>query len=144
MMTTLTELDVKRLINIPKYQQEEKRYTYSIVGEIEIPLISADKKEEFVLDVWKGKIVLKTKYQTRVYKTIVLVRLDLNGPPHRNPDGKEVGGTHIHIYQEGYGDKWAYPFDIQYFPNINDLWETLYDFMKYCNINGVQIDKGLF
>ncbi len=144
MMTILTELDVKRLISIKKYQQEEKRYTYPSVGEIEIPLISADKKEEFILDVWKGKIALKTKYQTRVHKTMVLVRLDLNGPPHRNPDGKEVEGTHIHIYQEGYDDKWAYPVEIRYFPNISDLWKTLYDFMEYCNIHGVLIDRRLF
>lgn len=102
------------------------------------------KRKEFVLDIWKGKIALKTKYQTRVDKTIVLVRLDLNGPPHRNPDGKEVEGTHVHVYKEGYGDKWAYPIEIQSFPNINNVWETLNDFMKYCNIHDVLIDKGLF
>jgi hypothetical protein len=141
----MTILDVKRLIKIPKYQQEEeKHYTYPNVGGIEIPLISADKREEFILDIWKGKISLKAKYQTRVHKTIVLVRLDLNGPPHRNPDGEEVGETHIHIYREEYGDKWAYPVDIKYFPNINDLFKTLDDFMKYCNIRNVLINKGLF
>lgn len=144
-MTPLTDSDIKQLIKKPKYCQQKKCYTYPYEGDIEIPLVSADEKEEFILDIWrKGKIALKTKYQTRVHKTIVLVRLDLNGPPHRNPDGEEVGGTHIHIYQEGYGDKWAYPVEIQYFPNINDLWKTLYDFMEYCNIHDVLIDKGLF
>lgn len=143
-MTLLTDSDAHQLIKKPKYHQGKYRHTYPHAGEIEIPLISADEKEEFVLDIWKGKIALKTKYQTRVHKTIVLVRLDLNGPPHRNPDGKEVEGTHVHVYKEGYGDKWAYPIEIQSFPNINNVWETLHDFMKYCNIHDVLIDKGLF
>jgi hypothetical protein len=73
-----------------------------------------------------------------------LVRLDLNGAPHRNPDGKEIEGTPLHIYQENYGDKWAYPIDIKDFLNITDLWKTLDDFMKYCNIYDVLIDKELF
>jgi len=104
-----------------------------------------DQKEEFLLDIWKGKIALKSKYQTRGRKVFVLIRLDLNGAPHRNPDGEEVAGTHIHLYREGYGDKWAYPVNSAKFPNLDDLWKTLHDFMDFCNIQKKPvIERGLF
>lgn len=142
----LTQLEANKLIEMPKYyQNEQRRYTYPSLGEIIIPLLSVDEKEEFLLDVWKGTIGLKSKHQMRGRKVVILVRLDLHGAPHRNPDGEEVSKTHIHFYREGYGDKWAYPVDLGIFPNLNDLWQTLHDFMNFCNIQKMPIiDKGLF
>ena len=52
----------------------------------------------------------------------------------RNPDGKEVASPHLHIYREGFGDKWAYPVPADRFPNVEDAWLTLHDFMQFCNI----------
>ncbi len=76
---------------------------------------------------------------------IVLARLDFAGPPHRNPDGEEVGSTHLHLYREGYGDKWAYPVPAERFPNLRDPWLTLDDFMRYCRIvEPPRIRRGLF
>jgi len=144
--TDLTQLEADKLIRMSKYHQNEQiRYTYPSVGEITISLLSKDEKEEFLLTIWKGKIGLKSKHQTRVRKTIVLIRLDLYGAPHRNPDGIEVPGTHIHLYREGYGDKWAYSVDPEKFPHLNDLWQTLHDFMNFCNVQKIPIvDRGLF
>jgi len=142
----LTQLEADKLIKMPKYHKNEQtRYTYPNVGEITIPLVSIDEREDFLLTIWKGKIGLKSKYQTRGRKTVVLIRLDLHGAPHRNPDGEEVAGTHIHFYREGYGDKWAYPVDLEKFPGLGDLWQTLHDFMNFCNIQKIPIiDRGLF
>jgi hypothetical protein len=73
------------------------------------------------------------------------MRLDLDGPPHRNPDDREIPCPHLHIYREGYGDKWAVPAPLDRYPNIQDLFSTFEAFMRHCNITSPpQIDKGLF
>jgi hypothetical protein len=43
-----------------------------------------------MLDVTRAEIKLtKATYQNRARAAIILLRLDLDGPPHRNPDGRE-------------------------------------------------------
>lgn len=115
-------------------------------GRIEVPLSDLDGREDFQLDVRRARIDLKkgTK-QTRTRQTIILVRLDFGGAPHRNPDGEEVKSPHIHLYREGYGDKWAYPLPDKSFSNIEDFWLTLDEFLKFCNIvEPPTFQKGLF
>lgn len=52
---------------------------------------------------------------------------------------------HLHVYREGYGDKWAIPVPPERFPDILDLWQLLQDFMRFCNITEPPfIEKGLF
>lgn len=54
---------------------------------------------------------------------------------YRNPDGEEVPCPHLHTYREGYGYKWAIEVHSDQFPSIQeDSWQTLQDFMQYCNI----------
>jgi len=73
---------------------------------ISIPLISTDKRENFLLDISRGRIDFqKVTYQNRCRQVIVLVRLDIKGPAHPNPDGTEIPTPHLHLYREGYGDK---------------------------------------
>ncbi|MBI4669489.1 MAG: hypothetical protein HY747_09975 [Elusimicrobia bacterium] len=101
-------------------------------------LIGDDKRERFLLDIWRGMLRLsKLKYQTRGGKVFVLVRLDIDGSPHTNPDGHRVDGTHIHIYRERHEDKWAYPIDPAKFPNSSDIHQTFGDFCRYCNVRSV-------
>ena len=64
---------------------------------------------------------------------MILARLDF-GPPHRNPDGEEIGSPHLHLYQEGFGDKWACPVPQDRFPNLSDPQLMLKDFVHFCNI----------
>ena len=111
-----------------------------------IPLVSADAREKFLLDIYRGKIDLcKVTYQNRARQVVVLVRLDLGGRPHQNPDGEEITVPHIHIYREGYGDKWAQELDPEVFPDTDDLWEALQAFMRYCNITRPPcIERSLF
>ena len=74
---------------------------------ISIPLEAKEfRGESFSLDISRKKVVLKMKYQLRARQTIVLARLDF-GAKHRNPDGEEIGVPHLHVYKEGYGDKFA-------------------------------------
>ena len=115
-------------------------------GVLTVPLISQDRREHFLLDISRGRIdLLKGKYQSRGRQVVVLVRLDFGGSPHRNPDEREIGCPHLHLYREGHGDKWAMPVPTEHFPNLDDLWQTLSDFMTYCNIvEPPTINRGLF
>jgi len=70
------------------------------------------------------------------YKNIQnLIRIDLEGPPHDNPDGTVVECPHIHIYKEGYDLTWAYPLDEKLQTDPSDLITVLIDFLKYTNVN---------
>jgi len=149
----LTQSEANILISMEKHRENENCYTYFGIDKskkskksISIPLISADKREKFLLDISQGRINLsKGKYQNRARETVVLVRLDFGGPPHSNPDRVEVPCPHLHIYREDYGDKWADPVPLNKFPNTDDLWKTLMDFMAFCNITQQPyIEKDLF
>jgi hypothetical protein len=97
--------------------------------------IGDDKHERFQFDLWRGTFRLtKVKYQTRSRKVIVLVRLDIDGSPHTNPDETRLTGTHLHIYREGFEDKWAIELDNMLFSNPTDLGQVYQDFCRYCNI----------
>ncbi len=143
----LTQEEANRLLEIKKYSTEDRIYDYpNLGGKIAIPLTTIDKKESFYLDIVRGSINLKKgSYQNRVLTCISLARLDFNGPPHRNPDGEELPSTHIHLYKEGFGDKWAYKIPKNKFSNIKDFWIMLEDFCKFCYIvEPPKIRKGLF
>ena len=59
-----------------------------------------------MLDVTRGQIKLtKATYQNRARQVIVLMRLDLDGSTHRNPDDQEIPCPHLHVYREGFGDR---------------------------------------
>ena len=111
-----------------------------------IPLTSLDKRENFMLDVTRARIKLtKATYQNRARVAIILLRLDLDGPPHINPDGTVVPCPHLHIYREGFADKWAIPAPAERYANTQDLFSTFEAFMQQCNIaERPRIQKGLF
>jgi len=105
---------------------------------LEVPLQSIDGRENFLLDVIRGRIALKGTWkgscQARARQVITLLRLCFGGQPHRNPDGKEIACPHIHIYKEGYGDKWAYPLPDELSWNLTNQGDALDSFMTYCNV----------
>lgn len=129
----------------------QKQFSYPVA--ISLPpgsdqtheLVGSDPKERFLLDLSRGTIRLsKVKFQTRGRSIIVLIRLDLDGSPHTNPDGSQVGRSHIHLYREGFDDKWAYSINPTTFSNLNDIEETFKRFCVYCNIIGVpSFQEGL-
>src|SRR5205085_5602469 len=98
---------------------------------------STDGKEHFLLDFWRGTIrISKFKYQTRARQTTVLARLDIDGSPHTNPDGQVMAGSHLHLYREGFEDKWAFPVPGG-FTDPSDSQQTLLDFCGFCNIQAI-------
>ena len=96
--------------------------------------------ERFLLDLSRGRRrVAKLKFQTRARKVVVLLRLDLDGSPHTNPDGTLLDGTHLHVFREGYEDKWAYPLDPERFADPLDAPHSFADFCDLSNIASAPI-----
>ena len=146
MANELSQAEANFLRKMEKICSETSKFEYPDQGgKISVPLFSVDKKEEFVLDVSRFGIDLsKNTFQNRARKTVVLLRLDLSGAPHRNPDGTEVLAPHLHIYKEGYGDKFAYPLPLE-FADCTTVAEYLEKFMDYCHISKKpKIEIGLF
>jgi hypothetical protein len=143
----LTQDEADKLIAMGKRSVDEKDWLFPVPGDrVAIPLTSIDKWESFVLDVTRAQIKLtKATYQNRARAVIILMRLDFDGPPHRNPDGEEIACPHLHVYREGYGVKWAIPAPVARYTNTLDLVSTCEAFMQHCNItNPPKIQKGLF
>lgn len=132
----LTQAEADSLIAMAKRRIDNTEWEYpGLGGGVSIPLISADRREQFVLDMRRGRIDLaKGTYQNRGRQVVVLVRLDFGGAAHRNPDGEEIASPHLHLYREGLGDKWAIPVPNDRFADLRDSWRTLEDFMRYCNV----------
>lgn len=137
----LTQQEADALLVLEKYDFSNDEYKFPYLGgSLHLSLQSMDKKETFNLDVTRGYIALeKITFQTRARKAVVLVRLDIDGPPHRNPDGEEIGCPHIHLYREGYGDKWAYPLPDELKCVLDNPYNLLDKFMDYCHIIGKPI-----
>ena len=143
----ITQNEADKLMAMHKKAVDQATWTFPGQSErIVVPLTSLDRRENFLLDVTRYQIKLtKATFQNRARVVIILYRLDIDGAPHRNPDGEEIACPHLHIYREGFGDKWAMPAPTDRFPDISNLFSTLDDFMAHCNITEPpQIQRGLF
>lgn len=143
----LSQHEADQLLAMEKHRADEDRRDFpSLGGRVTAPLVSVDGRERFLLDVSRGRIDrAKLKYQVRCRSVVTLARLDVGGPSHRNPDDAELPCPHLHVYREGFGDKWAIPVDPNHFPNITDTWLLLEEFQAYCNIaKPPLIERGLF
>ena len=118
----LTQAEADALTAMEKRRSDETEWQYpDLGGYVTIPLVSMDRRESFLLDLRRGRIDLtKGTYQNRGRQVVVLARLDFGGAPHRNPDGEEIRSPHLHLYREGYGDKWAIPASGDHFPGPHE------------------------
>ena len=145
----LYQSEAEALIRLPKIRKSDDRYGFPLPGEtLNIPIISQNGQENFLVDINRGRIqLIKCSYQERYQQAIILIRLDTNGPPHRNPDvvnvplpylkphnGQTIECPHLHLYVEGFMERWAIPAPIDNFLDTNDLYETLQDFFRYCYV----------
>lgn len=132
----LTQSEAEALIRLRKVRKSDDHYAFPLPGEpLTIPIISQNRQENFLIDINRGRIQFtKCSYQERYQQTIVLIRLDIDGPRHSNPDvvnvplphlepynGQTIDCPHLHLYVEGYMVKWAIPA-----PTINFLTQTIY------------------
>ena len=145
--TNFTQSEADALIALEKHRVDEVRHVFPNGGQaISVQLQSPDKRESFFLDLSRGRIDLaKVKLQNRARQVVVLVRIDLAGGPHRNPDGEEVPCPHLHVYRENYGDKWAVSLPADRFPDPSNVWGTYGQFLAFCNITKPpHVERGLF
>ena len=143
----ITPSEADALLAMGKKPVEDRELVFPPPGErFSIQLTSFDKRESFLLDATRFQVKLtKATFQNRARVAIVLRRLDIDGPPHTNPDGQIVPCPHLHIYKEGFGDKWAYAAPPDRYPNTQNLLATFEAFMQHCNItHPPSIKMGLF
>lgn len=138
--------EADQLIKLEKKRKDDSEWALDVGKQVKIPLTSIDGRVDFWLDIARSQIKLtKATFQNRARQVVVLMRLDLDGPPHRNPDGVEIPCPHLHIYREGYGDKWAWPAPMDRYPNPSDMMASLDAFMRDCNVTEPPIFQlGLF
>ncbi len=130
-----------------KHRTSDDVWNYGgLAGSVAIPLISANRREHFFLDLYHGRINLhKGKYQNRARQAVILARLDFEGAPHRNPDGEEIPCPHLHVYREGFGDRWAVRAPADRFTPGSGPWDMLQEFMRFCNVTQPpNLIRGLF
>lgn len=156
----LTQAEADALIALQKKRKRNEVYTFPPPGRtLSIPIISLDGKEDFLIDVNRGQIRLtKCSYQERYETTNILLRLDIDGARHTNPEvlavpllhlapynGRTIDCPHLHLYVEGFMDKWAIPAPQDKFTDTTNLYTSLQDFFRYCNIIEIPtIQSGLF
>ncbi len=144
---SVTQDDADVLLAMEKHKVDDTEYGYpSFGGGIRVPLQSPDKRETFFLDISRSQIVLtKGTYQNRARGVVILARVDFGGAPQRNPDDEEIACPHLHLYREGYGDRWAMPLPPSRFTNSGDPWLLLLEFMQFVNVTQPpDIRKDLF
>ena len=137
----IDDLAFKKLMDIDKFFVD-KTVKLPLAGDSGIAYKLYDKtsRKEFSLDLSRGKMLLvnKKKFQTRyISDPTNLVRLEIDCPPHTNPDGSITSRNHMHIYKEGYDLAWAVDLqDLLPFSKVdlNNYTEVFYAFCKYCNI----------
>ena len=152
MALTQTEADALLQIDKEFADSDPLEYWQTQPMHYERLLFSADRREQFFLDVERGRRNrARLRYQTRARKVIILARLDLNGPAHRNPPdspyrpGERFGGPHFHRYTEGYEDRIAYHLADVSGLAVRDLCNGVFcleDFLRYCHIRnwpGIQL-----
>lgn len=147
MSLELTQAEADELIAMEKHFIGDEKYNWPSLGtKLAIPLQSVDRREEFVLDIATSALKLsKLTIQNRARVTTVLVRLDVDGRPHRNPDDSEIGCPHIHLYREGFADKWAYSLPKDIFTDLSDKQVIYSEFARYCKIVLLPVlERGLF
>lgn len=100
-------------------------------------LVSVESKDAFILDYRRASIELKKYTLNKRYRTsIVLLRYDSVGR-HTNPPGTDENkfdGPHVHLFQEGYDDKCAFPTSALGLGPNPTIPEVLNKLLDYCNV----------
>jgi len=110
------------------HEQSFKKYDIKSVNTKDTFLMRYDRR---------GRYELKHKSLLTQGNDFKLVRLEVNAPPHQNPDGYITSRNHIHVYKEGYELSWAY--------ELNEIFSLNFDkattlelftlFCEYCRID---------
>lgn len=107
-------------------------------------IISNSTKDFFTLDFYRGSIeIRKYTYNKRFRNAIVLLRYDAMGR-HTNPpeaDGASFDGAHVHLYREGFDDRWAFPVTQIGLSGTETIDEVLTGVLQFCHVISVPTVK---
>ena len=135
----LTQTEADELIALPKTFVSLPSFYLPGGSDWSHELVGRQGQEKFLLDASRSSMRLsKLKLQSRGRSVVVLVRLDIDGAPHTNPDGTRVGGTHIHIYKPDCEARWAVELDNNKFSCVKDIEKIYLDFCKFCAITPIK------
>lgn len=133
-MSALTDEEVKRLLTLAKRFDDASHYRFPFAKKCTHELSAIHGPEKFILDIRRGTIdIRKYTYQKRKRGIAPLARLDIRGPRHRNPDGEYIECPHLHIYREGFEDKWAIPLPDD-FAECETSEDFFFRFLEWCKI----------
>jgi hypothetical protein len=92
----LTQAEADQLMNMRKhFIRPPETITIPPGLDETYELAGPDGREVFLLDIWRGTLrISKLKFQNRVRTAVILVRLDVDGAPHTNPDVANLPGTY--------------------------------------------------
>ena len=156
----LTQSEADALFAMPKKPKSGNRLAFPHAGgKLIAEFVSLDGREVFLFNIARASIVVsKCTYQKRARQVEILRRLDIGGSAHTNPEaeiaplgflapynGLEIPCPHLHIYVEGFADRWAIPAPTEISSGGNDLYGVMEGFLKYCNVQEMpNIERGLF
>ena len=152
----LTQAEADALLHMDKRFRDSSEIvlTRTLPMDFRRELLSLDQRERFFLDVWRSPhIAARLRHQTRARASVILARLDIGGrrhwnpPTEENPEGGWVGGTHLHVYREGLGDRFAYAEEELHslgFQKPLALVGTFEHFLRFCSVVRIpKIQQGI-
>lgn len=156
----LTQSEADALFAMPKKPKSSNPLVFPHAGgKLLAEFVSLDGREVFLFNINRASIaVSKCTYQKRARQVEILRRLDIGGSAHPNPEvetvpleflapynGLEIPCPHLHIYVEGFADKWAVPAPDDLINTNANLYAVMESFLRYCNVQEMpNIARGLF
>lgn len=145
-MRTLSQAEADTLRTLEKYLTDPNNVRLpSLRGKENYPVNyqrNNKRADDMAVSSFRGgKNPKKVSYKLLYDGNIILVRVDTqDSTPHSNPDHTTIDRLqpHIHIYREGFGDKYAFPLP-EYFRDSDDIGTLLKDFLSYSKI--LNVDK---
>lgn len=124
---------------------EEKQFVTTAIQfprqtkEAQLQLISWNSRNRYILYInRKSNITTRYTLQNRIHDSFILLRLDLDTKPHRNPDGNKISGNHLHLFDRGdTSGSWAFELTD---PELNILFPQ-FPFSKITKSETTQIEQ---
>ncbi len=137
----MTKEKAQELINVMKRILTTGIYYLPPAGTMnKIPLQSVlSPKDRFLVYVNRKSKIVQNKYTLLLhFPEENLIRIDVNGTVHVNPDGTQIPCPHIHMRtkDQGQWDQWAFELPA-IFGDTEDCTVTLRDFLHYCHANNI-------
>lgn len=109
----MTNIEFDRIIAERKQFDNDNNIIILPIGGGKVNLIANFTESDEYINIYlrSSKRNLEKLSQNSTYQdNTILIRIDLEPTaPHQNPDGQIIRESHIHVYKEGFGDKWATP-----------------------------------